>query len=106
MKTECVVVPLGPGKARTLVVEPWGVVLTVEGGAAIEVVFEGPDEGVPEVEEGADGSVTVYGWPGSTVHVAQDGREVYRSSAVVPRGPHEVSVRRFLELTGLKSNET
>jgi hypothetical protein len=59
----------------TLCLEPWGEIYTVGPGAAVEVVAHGPEGDRLEVEHGAD-QVTIYGWPGSTVSLFQDGVEL------------------------------
>lgn len=53
--------------------EPWGEEYPMAPGATIEVVARGPEGGTLEVEF-ADKRVTVWGWAGSTVTLAHDGR--------------------------------
>lgn len=83
---------------REVIVEPWGMPLALPPGAALEIEFEGPKDGVAEVEE--DGPrVAVYGWPGSRAlarcgdEVVFDGRGI-----AVPSLPASMSMRDFVRL--------
>jgi hypothetical protein len=67
---------------KRLTIEPWGDQFEVLNGDKYQVVFSGPDNGVPLVEMNADG-IQIHGWSGSTVSVFKDGSEMTSSGAVV-----------------------
>jgi hypothetical protein len=54
----------------TLGVEPWGDQYKMASGATFLVEAQGPDQDLLEIEYGPN-SITVYGWPGSTVALTE-----------------------------------
>src|SRR5205814_2294089 len=66
--------------------EPWGMPHSLPPGESFRVVGRSPQTGRMEVVE-ADGSVAVYGWPGSTLQVYNGDVLVDDFSIVFPELP-------------------
>ena len=61
-------------------IEPWGDVHAMMPGAEFDVTAVGPEPGLIAVEFGDD-RVTIWGWPGSVLHVYSDDVELGRGTA-------------------------
>ena len=76
----------------TLYLEPWGEQYTLMPEATFTVVARGPEGDTLEVEW-TDDHITLYGWPGATVALFHDGKEVGVGTAEctpVPATPHRL----------------
>lgn len=84
------------GHPLELVLEPWGMPLTLPPGAVAEVRLVGA-EGPPEVDV-AEGQITLYCASGSRIAVDIDGAPAYSSldGLPVPTTPPSTSVRSLL----------
>src|SRR5690349_9345047 len=58
-----------------LVLEPWGEVHQMSPGAEFDIQVDGPEGHRLEVAYNT-GSITVWGWPGSTMRLLQNGIEL------------------------------
>jgi hypothetical protein len=80
--------------------EPWGEVFDMPAGAVFEVRCEATtDEAAPQVEYGEQ-SITVYGWPGSTLQVFQGDVELGAGTQPrfrVPGVPPGMNVTQFVK---------
>ena len=56
-------------------VEPWGDQLLLQPGQKINIVVTAPTQGELEVQI-QENIITLFGWPGSVIHVFRDGIEV------------------------------
>lgn len=65
-------------RAVKLRLEPWGEEYVVAPGATVQVVARGPSGDTLDVQWEKD-SVTVFGWPGSVVHLLRRGVELLAS---------------------------
>lgn len=90
-----VVVNPGPGPLQVWF-EPWGMPHALPPGESFRVVGRSPQPGRMEVVE-ADGSVAVYGWPGSTLRVFNGDALVDDFNIVFPELPPGMSPREFVE---------
>ena len=90
-----VVANTGPGPLQVWF-EPWGMPHTLRPGESFRVVGRSSQPGEMEVVE-ADGSVAVYGWPGSTLRVYNGDVLVDDFSSVFPELPPGMSPRSFVE---------
>ena len=90
-----VVTNSGPGPIEVWF-EPWGMVHSLPPGESFRVVGRSLQTGRMEVVE-ADGSVAVYGWPGSTLRVYNGEVLVDDFSVVFPELPPGMSPRSFVE---------
>src|SRR5262245_15902274 len=80
----------------TVIVEPWGMPLSLMPGHSFSLIGRASSEGHFEISKQAD-AVMVYAWPGSTVEVF-DGDVLVESFAIrVPPVPSGQSVRGFLD---------
>jgi hypothetical protein len=80
-----------------LTIEPWGDVHQVNSGEAVDIVASGPEGGILETVSTEDG-LTVYGWPGSVVHLLREGK-IYPGHVgrqAVPATPPGMSVKNFV----------
>ncbi len=91
-----VVTNSGPGPLQVWF-EPWGMPHSLPPGESFRVVGRSPQAGRMEVIE-ADGSVAVYGWPGSTLRVYNGEVLVDDFSIVFPELPPGMSPRSFVEV--------
>ena len=67
---------INPRETETpLVLEPWGEMFTIAAGEAVEVLAEGPVTDTIEVAF-EDGSIFVWGWPGSSVRLIHGDTEL------------------------------
>jgi hypothetical protein len=76
--------------------EPWGMPHPLPSGETFRVVGRSPQPGPMEVVN-ADGSVVVYGWPGSTLRVYNGEALVDDFNIVFPELPPGMSPRGFVE---------
>jgi hypothetical protein len=76
--------------------EPWGMPHPLPPGEVFRVVGRSPQPGRIEVVA-SDGSVAVYGWPGSTLRVYNGEVLVDDFSIVCPEPPPGMSTRGFVE---------
>ena len=76
--------------------EPWGMPHALPPGESFRVVGHSPQPGRMEVVM-ADGSVAVYGWPGSTLRVYNGKTLVDDFNIVFPELPPGMSPRAFVE---------
>jgi hypothetical protein len=60
----------------TFQLEPWGETYPMPAGSSFQINAKGPQQGALIQVEETDDEVIVYGWPGSTVQVLQDGAQV------------------------------
>lgn len=75
-------------RAIRFALEPWGEEYTLPSEMTLEVTARGPEGGTLEVDLAADG-VTVWGWAGSVVSLAENGRPFGADArASVPVDPH------------------
>jgi hypothetical protein len=83
----------------TVIIEPYGDVLTLPSGGSIDIVAESSEPG--EIETVSDGplKVTIYTWPGSTCAVYQGSKVIKNYSLPVPGVPEGITTRRFLDLS-------
>ena len=81
------------GKELSLILEPWGDIVSFQPGDEILLVFLGPvpTSDLPEIELTND-SMTVYGWTGSYASIFRNGEEIvagmpedYRVMANTPK---------------------
>ena len=80
----------------TVVMEPWGMPLSLMPGHSFSLFGRASSEGHFEIIKQAD-AVMVYAWPGATVEVF-DGDVLVESFAIrVPAVPRGQSVRGFLD---------
>jgi hypothetical protein len=77
-------------------VEPWGEEYQMPSGATFHVSGRGPDgEGI--FVEWGDESVTVYAWPGASLHVSHRGVDVGPSERLTaPRIPSGMTLREWV----------
>jgi hypothetical protein len=73
----------------SIYIEPWGDELLIAADAICEIASDGPSDGFLEVESAED-RLTVYGWPGSTLSVYQDGQLVCDCTVQAPQTPRKV----------------
>ncbi len=69
------------------VLEPWGEVYALQPGDVLQLEFDGPSDGEPEVDVEEE-AITVWGWSGSTVELRLNGQALspdYRRPRVPPR---------------------
>ena len=99
MKTERLSVRNDGPAPRRLILEPWGMELSVPPGGSVGLELTGPQPGGAEVEHTPDGSICVYAWPGSTVVARQAASIVYDTRAMpTPSPPGSLSMREFIRL--------
>jgi hypothetical protein len=67
----------------TVHLEPWGEQHDMAPGATLELVADGPREDCLELSLNETG-VTVWGWPGSVVHLFRDGEPVEGTAGCIP----------------------
>lgn len=77
--------------------EPWGKSHSLAPGESFRVEGRSPQSGQMEVVE-SDGSLAVYGWPGSTLRVYNDKVLVDEFSIGFPELPPGMSFRTFVEV--------
>jgi hypothetical protein len=77
--------------------EPWGGEFSLPSGSTVDLVAQGPADGVLEWEIGED-VIVVYGWVGSTVQVYLDGKRIEVYDHPVPQVPQGMSVSGFANL--------
>lgn len=80
--------------------EPWGMYLSIAPHQSVEVVAESRQAGDLEVVRELR-SVVVYGWPGSTLKVYCNGHVVHEELVAMPGIPEGLSMRQFIESSGL-----
>ena len=85
----------GPGPLQVWF-EPWGMPHPLPPGESFRVVGRSTQLGQMEIVE-ADGSVAVYGWPGSTLRVYNGEVLVDDFGVVFPELPPGMSSRKFVE---------
>ena len=76
--------------------EPWGMPHPLPPGESFRVIGRSPQPGRMEIVE-ADGSVAVYGWPGSTLRVYNGDVLVDVFDIVLPVLPPGMSTQGFVE---------
>jgi hypothetical protein len=84
--------------AITVVIEPYGDVLSLQAGESLEVVAEGRRPGEFETVNDDPGVVTIYTWPSSTCVVYQAEKVVADYSIPVPDVPDGSTTRSFVDL--------
>ncbi len=93
MKTERLSLHNDAGEAKRVILEPWGMELSLPPGRSLELELTGPEPGSPEVEDAPDGTICVYGWRGTTVVARQDGAIVYDTRGMpTPSPPGSLSM--------------
>lgn len=81
----------------SFMVEPWGGEFSLPSGSTVDLVAQGPADGVVEWEIGED-VIVVYGWVGSTVQVYLDGEHIGIYDHHVLQVPLGMSVSGFANL--------
>ena len=82
---------------RVVVIEPWGMPLSLEPGHTFKLIARAQAIGDFEIVEESDG-VVVYGWPGSTVDVFDGDVLLHQFATPVPPVLQGQSVKRFLDV--------
>ena len=86
-------------EAIEVVLEPWGMPLSLGPGQEFELIAESPHPGKLEIER--DVFITAYAWSGATLKVYANGVLVQSQAIAVPEGPSGVSLRKFMASVGL-----
>ena len=79
-------------RQATFALEPWGETYPFASDDDFVVIARGPTPGSPEIDFG-DETITVSGWPGSTVQLFRNGEELgagFFKRTPVPEAPLEV----------------
>lgn len=68
----------------TLHLEPWGEQFVMPANSSFELVAQGPDSGHRLKIVFEDKNITLYAWPGSTVAVYKDGKQLDSGASEMP----------------------
>jgi len=84
--TEYLMIKNSHAQQQRLHIEPWAEELAISTNTTYQIVAEGPLSGCLEVEI-AEGTITVYGWPGSVLTVFHGKKALCECSTPAPPLP-------------------
>lgn len=83
-------------RPMNLVLEPWANVYSVPPRRTWIVQLRSAQRGALELVREPEG-ITIYGWPGCTARIIEDGTVLESLDTPVPEVPRGMTVRRFVE---------